>query len=278
MRNIHILPTDKPILDGSINYILKCIKSFKLNRQYNIGDTLNELSWDFDSNYWKPQHIYITSNEEIKNKNWCLYLGLSITFFKVIDIDNYKLHYDSRDFFNKSICKKIILTTDPDLIKQGVQAIPDKFLEWFIKNPSCEEVEWDKNYNRGNGKYYYKIIIPKEETKCLYDTPKSCENSQCRVQNKCNGDKVKPKQETLEEAAEKRYPFEDGFQVMDIDISEMLQLAFINGAKWQAEQDKNKFSEEEVLEIFKQYNDEKFGKGFWAIGNFLKWFKQFKKQ
>lgn len=39
------------------------------------------------------------------------------------------------------------------------------------------------------------------------------------------------KQETLEQAAEKRYPFEDGFQVMDIDISEMLQLAFINGAK-----------------------------------------------
>ncbi len=45
------------------------------------------------------------------------------------------------------------------------------------------------------------------------------------------------KKETLEEAAEKRYPFEDGFQVMDIDISEMLQLAFINGAKWQQEQD-----------------------------------------
>lgn len=54
------------------------------------------------------------------------------------------------------------------------------------------------------------------------------------------------KQETLEESAEKRYPFENGFQVMDIDISEMLQLAFINGAKWQQQ---NSYSEEEAGEL-----------------------------
>ena len=27
------------------------------------------------------------------------------------------------------------------MIQNGVQAIDDKFLEWFVKNPSCEEVE-----------------------------------------------------------------------------------------------------------------------------------------
>jgi hypothetical protein len=36
---------------------------------------------------------------------------------------------------------KIILTTDQDLIKDGVQAIDDEFLEWFVNNTSCEEVE-----------------------------------------------------------------------------------------------------------------------------------------
>jgi len=35
----------------------------------------------------------------------------------------------------------IILTTNKLLIKDGVQAIDDEFLEWFVKNPSCEEVE-----------------------------------------------------------------------------------------------------------------------------------------
>jgi hypothetical protein len=52
--------------------------------------------------------------------------------------------------------------------------------------------------------------------------------------------------ETLEEAAEKLYPFNDGFQVMDIDISEELQLAFLNGAKWQQERS---YSEEEVRKL-----------------------------
>ena len=36
--------------------------------------------------------------------------------------------------------KKIILTTDQDLIADGVQAIDDEFLEWFVKNPSCENI------------------------------------------------------------------------------------------------------------------------------------------
>jgi hypothetical protein len=33
------------------------------------------------------------------------------------------------------------LTTNQDLINDGVQPIEDDFLEWFVKNPSCEFVE-----------------------------------------------------------------------------------------------------------------------------------------
>jgi hypothetical protein len=36
---------------------------------------------------------------------------------------------------------KIILTTDQELIKDGVQVIDDEFLKWFVKNPSCEDIE-----------------------------------------------------------------------------------------------------------------------------------------
>lgn len=75
--------------------------------------------------------------------------------------------------------KKIILTTDQDL--DGVQAIDDEFLEWFVKNSSCKEVEVENICNncgdincihaicrsqvaktKGDT---YKIIIPKEEPK-----------------------------------------------------------------------------------------------------------------
>ena len=72
---------------------------------------------------------------------------------------------------------KVILTTNDSLIKDGVQAIDDELLEWFVKNPSCESVEVDKFY-KANPKYKegsqltekvgywsYKIIIPKQKTK-----------------------------------------------------------------------------------------------------------------
>ena len=76
---------------------------------------------------------------------------------------------------------KIILTTNKLLIKDGVQPINDEFLEWFVKNPSCEEVEIEKICNNcgdincihaicssqisKNKGVTYKIIIPKEEPK-----------------------------------------------------------------------------------------------------------------
>lgn len=66
--------------------------------------------------------------------------------------------------------KKIILTTNKLLIKDGIQAINDDFLEWFVKNPSCEEVEviqeqYTQNYHKDIWFNRYKIIIPKEEPK-----------------------------------------------------------------------------------------------------------------
>jgi hypothetical protein len=63
--------------------------------------------------------------------------------------------------------KKIILTTDPDLIKDGVQSIDDEFLEWFVKNPSCEEVEVADLWKEKNSSTHdsYQIIIPQEEPK-----------------------------------------------------------------------------------------------------------------
>lgn len=59
--------------------------------------------------------------------------------------------------------KKIILTTDADLVKDGVKAIPDDFLEWFIKNPSCEYIEVKPLLsNNGRALFGYKMVIPKE--------------------------------------------------------------------------------------------------------------------
>jgi hypothetical protein len=151
MRNIHLIQTEKP---SKIFYIAE---NFHLEK----GQLIEPKSY---------HNVYITSDEEIKNRNCWVTNGVEI--FKPSDLPEYSLEYANRYW------EKIILTTDQDLIANGVQAIDDKFLEWFVKNPSCESVEVKKRYSDFTVDPFvgYEIIIPQEE----------------------------PKQETLEEAAEKR--------------------------------------------------------------------------
>jgi len=136
MKNIHIIPTDKPSR-------LSILNSGKLNFGAEIMSSSNS----------KPQHIYITSDEEIKEgvDQWYLDKFLNKP-------------YNSGGSQYSSKQDVIILTTDQDLISDGVQAIDDEFLEWFVKNPSCESVEVQKWFD-GLDFLEYKIIIPQEEPK-----------------------------------------------------------------------------------------------------------------
>ena len=189
-KNIHILPTDKPS---------RLYKS-KITQDVFISDNRSQHG---DATY--NVNIYITSDEEIKEGDWI--------------IENNNLGKCTNELWVKRgasiLTKKIILTTDQDLINDGVQAIDDEFLQWFIKNPSCEEVEIRKEMYmpQSNGKIsdfkitheislepsqntlpYYKIIIPKE-----------------------------PKQKTLEKLAKEYYPDESKLMEM------MERIAFKRG-------------------------------------------------
>lgn len=145
--------------------------------------------------------------------------------------------------------KKIVLTTDQDLIKDGIQAIDDEFLEWFVKNPSCESVEvenqWEGNgtmfgFKMGNassdGEFVYKIIIPKEEP-----------NQEFLKQKRMSGAKTiskileESKQETLEEAALKHCDMLDKFPALVNSL-----FSFKQGAKWQQER---MYSEEDIKQF-----------------------------
>ena len=57
----------------------------------------------------------------------------------------------------------IILTTDQDLIADGIQSIDDEFLEWFVKNPSCEYVDQRLVWNEERLTSIYKIIYALSE-------------------------------------------------------------------------------------------------------------------
>jgi len=126
MKNIHVLPTDKP------SRIYNILGSKK------IGFTSNDPFYTENcGGGTKNQNIYITSDKEIsgfENNIW------------VIKGDRIFLWQNTMALVSNNKPRKIILTTDQDLINDGVQEINNEFLEWFVKNPSCEKVEIRYSY------------------------------------------------------------------------------------------------------------------------------------
>jgi len=149
MKNVHLLPTDKP---SRLIFDKEEVRFLPLQDYPILMDNQDLV---------ENQHIYITNSEEIKEGDWCIHpTTLNIS------------KHHSKDNNLTQGWKKIILTTDQDLIVDGVQAIDDSFLEWFVKNPSCESIKvvhkFDEDWSEESGAFeisYYKIIIPKEEPK-----------------------------------------------------------------------------------------------------------------
>jgi hypothetical protein len=258
MENLHLIPTDKPSRLGLCNNKL----TFLLNHQNILVGHKN-----YPTIY---QNMYITSDKEIKEGDlkvgeYYLYFN-KVRQFNKID----KLNRAWKDY------KKIILTTDQDLIKDGVQAIDDTFLEWFVKNPSCEWVEVENTclevrtcdcaMNENCLKPGYKIIIPEEEPKQEKLTYTEAVKKEERIFNS-----IMMKQETLEEAAEK-------YVKSDLKKTPLYWLfhdTFKDGAKWQA---KRMYSEEDMINFHKwAYQKNRIEESDKTTKELLKeWFEQFK--
>jgi hypothetical protein len=103
MKNIHVLPTDKP------------------SRIYTCGSALymNKVALQHNTN----QNIYITSDEYI---GLSYYLDGNLVRKGVVDDKEY---WEVRKDY-----KKIILTTDQDLIADGVKQISEDTLLKIVKH------------------------------------------------------------------------------------------------------------------------------------------------
>jgi hypothetical protein len=156
MKNIHISPTH----NKSRLYYFNGEKSgFYLYPS-------NQMLISRNSNY-SNKNIYITSDEEIRKNDWVFFKYNGATeIVRVTTINNNAFETKQGFGYGLEYCKKIILTTDSSLAPD-VQKINDEFLEWFVKNPSCEEVEVENGlfFYRDGEDIGYKIIIPKEEPK-----------------------------------------------------------------------------------------------------------------
>jgi len=238
MKNIHVLPTDKPS-----NLVFE-----KISNRFYTNSRRKENSKNIQN-----QNIYITNSEEIKEGDYCIIVDAESVLYG--QFEKHKGKYLKNDQW-----KKIILTTDSDLIKftaenDGVQPIDDEFLEWFVKNPSCEEIQVEKSFHWDNGVYEYEIIIPKEEPKqikCYCGHTITCDcgpEQEILLEDIFNEEKRqgvkelidKHKQETLEEAAINR-----SNKIVDLgdNFQSGVCQGFINGAKWQMERS---YSEEDMI-------------------------------
>jgi hypothetical protein len=273
MKNIHILPTDKPS------------KLF-----IDVDDNKLKICVPLGGEHMMNQNIYITNNEDIKDYDW------------YISLEGKLLQFTGRNVLgDKFKAPKVILTTDDQLIKDSVQAIPDEFLEWFVKNPSCEFVEVENFNNQCMGECgicdnscgnWYKIIIPQEEPKQETLEEVYLRNIQEYAEQNLHH------KETVEKAAEKHWKMQY-IMALDESIKPYIIEDFIAGAKsdaardyWfeqfnnkQQKQAKTMYSEEELLEFGKLVLDTfhsegktKSGKDRLARVKFNKWFEQFKKK
>lgn len=140
---------------------LKCnsLWQYKTTFIYKNGTkvfrTLNSSFEDYCPSF-KPQHLYITSNDEIKEGDWVIFLDRKLL---------YQVEYTSQcaDYNNDNDCKKIIATTNNSLriggntgkrengISIPLPQIPQQFIEYFITE-----------YNKGN--IIIKVLVEYEIT------------------------------------------------------------------------------------------------------------------
>jgi hypothetical protein len=174
---------------------------------------------------------------------------------------------DAQGLLDRRQWRKIVLTTDPDLIAERVKSADDEFLDWFVKNPSCESAEVETKITKDGVwtdlKGYvelptihstsYKIIIPKEETKtyickdcnkgldvctCLEDTVDFQQNLSVRLENS-----LKQFDLTLREA-------------IDTEPAKLKNIGFGNRSIIELKNLRSKqesIEEREWLPIFKEY-------------------------
>jgi len=176
MRNVHVIPSNREPVKGDLllRHIWKndpneCISWWRYKETVDIDKvrqytTLNGSFRDIVSSF-KVQNIYITVNGSFARG---AYVTDGIEVIKATP----KL-VDAQGLVDRRNWKKIVLTSDPDLIADGIKHTGEEFLDWFVKNPNCDQVEakhTTKEYVDDQDAYgydvsYYKIIIPETPAK-----------------------------------------------------------------------------------------------------------------
>lgn len=258
MKNIHMLPTSLP---SRLGYLTK--KGKEVFKDLRFFDRFMPTIMDGEN-----QNVYITCSSEFEPRKYVLWED---KVYKYKEFMKMKTPVYT-DFFY------ILLTTDLELISDGVQKIDDEFLEWFVNNSSYEFVEVEKTmYMPFDGKVafelsldeslntrpYYKLIIPKEEPKQKNRKVCKCkrayENPLSGICELCWDEKYPTKQETLEEEYYNDFKMIKGENIIEAakrfwkeSKANPIEMA-IFGAEWQEEENKKYIHK--LLDIIQWYDN-----------------------
>lgn len=149
MKNIFLLPTDEPsrLWFDNLSHKLKLSEMKTL-----VG-------------YKASRNVYITNDEEVNIGD---YVIVSCSEEDIEEVRIVKEYYNEHFLFEGKSqihmvhCKKIILTTDYNLIEEGIQAVDNHFLKWFVNNQNCEFIHAYNDRVVGYPYDNYTIIIPEE--------------------------------------------------------------------------------------------------------------------
>jgi hypothetical protein len=288
MENIFILPTTEP----SQVYLVKSTNALGITSK-------DPESMKYYGSGTNNLHVYITNKDPYEKGDWVK--NVTIDLEAPIPLDADGIVYTTLAPCN---FEKIVLSSDPKLIADGVAEIPIEFLR-LLKGKKLDDVstiEIEKIpllSNNGRALFGYKytpIILPKEEPKKRI-VILAGEDSLEQERERGITITTVNKQETPEEAGEKLYPNRECFLHRFQDIE---RKAFAEGIKWEKYnsninalefeikalksliQDmdatiKSKYSEEEVLEILKMYRNSIMEVNPIDIIYLDKWFNQLKK-
>lgn len=220
-KNIFILPTTEP----SQVYLVKSTNALGITSN-------NPESMEHYGSGTNNQHIYITNKDPYYTGDWVknVTIDLEVPF----KLDNYGVMYTASAPCN---FEKVVLTSDPKLIADGIAGIDIEFLRLLkdkkLQDISTVEVEQTpllSNNGRALFGYKYTPIIPSKEEPKKRIVILAGEDS--LEQERERGITITPvnKQETPEEAGEKLYPNRECFLHRFQDIE---RKAFAEGVKWQ---------------------------------------------
>jgi hypothetical protein len=176
--------------------ILSTDKTSKLGLHSDKKLNLHDSELTKNLPHYQPQHLYILSNDEIKEGNWVIALDTNIVF----KCNAYEAEKPIKQF--KNLYKKIIATTDssleipdrngaPQYDPYGLPQIPKSFIEYFISE-----------YNKDN--VISKVLVEVEHSSKNSTVNLLCNDGNFQIKLNQNNEifiLTEQKQETLENFA-----------------------------------------------------------------------------